>query len=85
VHWRSVAVQIVSEPEICHGAGFYLRAEAGVLVQDPLPICLGCRSTCLPAGRKAKSVTNNLPLLSVLCVAFLFINPGIKFWQGQLL
>ena len=21
-HWRSVAVQFVSEPEICHGAGF---------------------------------------------------------------
>jgi hypothetical protein len=22
VHWRSVAVGVVSEPEICHGAGF---------------------------------------------------------------
>jgi hypothetical protein len=36
-----------------------LRADAGVRVQQPLRICLGCRS-------KAKSVTNNLPLLSVL-------------------
>jgi hypothetical protein len=31
--WRSVAVQFVSEPEICHGAGFILRAGARVRVQ----------------------------------------------------
>ena len=43
-HWRSVAVQIVSEPEICHGAGFYLRADARVRVQEPLQICLEFRS-----------------------------------------
>jgi len=65
-HWRSVAVQTISEPEIYHGAGIQLRADAGVRVQQPLQICLECRSTCLPAGRKAKSVTNNLPILSVL-------------------
>ena len=40
-HWRSVAVQFVSEPEICHGAGFKLRADARVRVQQPLQICLG--------------------------------------------
>jgi hypothetical protein len=27
-HWRSVAVQTVSKPEICQGAGFKLRADA---------------------------------------------------------
>ena len=53
-HWCSVAVQAVSEPEICQGAGFRLRADArfaqrsaaklGVRVQRPLQICLGCRS-----------------------------------------
>ena len=43
-HWRSVAVQVVSKPEICHGAGFKLRADARVRVQEPLQICLGCRS-----------------------------------------
>ena len=32
-------------------------AKAGVRVQQPLQICLGWMSTCLPAGRKAKSVT----------------------------
>jgi hypothetical protein len=36
-----------------------LRADARVLVQQPLQICLEYRS-------KAKSVTNNLPILSVL-------------------
>ena len=39
-----VAVQIVSEPEISHGAGFKLRAGALVRVQKPLQICLGCRN-----------------------------------------
>jgi len=33
-HWRSVAVQAISEPEICHGAEFILRAGAGIRVQD---------------------------------------------------
>jgi len=66
VHWRSVAVQIISEAVIYQGAGFKLSADARVRVQEPLQICLGCRSTCLPAGRKAKTMTNNLPILSVL-------------------
>ena len=35
VHWRSVAVQTVSEPEIYHGAGIKLRADARVRVQRP--------------------------------------------------
>jgi len=43
-HRRSVAVQIVSEPENCQGVGFKLRADAGVRVQQPLRICLECRS-----------------------------------------
>jgi hypothetical protein len=66
-YWRSVAVQAVSEPENYHGAGFRLRADAHVRVQQPLQICLECRS-------KAKSVTNNLPILSVLVlVLFSFV------------
>jgi hypothetical protein len=43
-HWCSVAVQTVTEPEICHGAGLKLRADARVRVQRPLRSCLGCRS-----------------------------------------
>ena len=43
-HWRSVAVQAISEPEICHDAGFKLRADERVRVQEPLLICLECRS-----------------------------------------
>ena len=65
-HWRSVAVQAISKPEICHGAGFKLRADARVRVQRH-------NEFVLSAGAKAKSVTNNLPILSVLClVANLF-------------
>jgi hypothetical protein len=44
VHWRSIAVQFVSKPEIYHGAGFKLQANARIRVQEPLQICLGCRS-----------------------------------------
>jgi hypothetical protein len=43
-HWRSVAVQAVSEPENCQGAGFILRAGARVRVQEPLQSYLGSRS-----------------------------------------
>jgi len=43
-HWRSVAVQFVSEPEISQGAGFQLRADECVWVQRPLQNCLGSRS-----------------------------------------
>jgi hypothetical protein len=43
-HWCSVAVQSVSEPEICHGAGFKLRVSARVRVQEPLQICLKGRN-----------------------------------------
>ena len=53
--------KVVSEPEICHGAEFKLRADERIRVQRPLQIYLGCRS-------KAKSMTNNLPILSVLVV-----------------
>jgi len=43
-HWRSVAVQVVSEQEICHGAGIKLRADERVKVQEPLRICHRSRS-----------------------------------------
>jgi len=46
-HWRSVAVQAVSELEISHGAGYELRADARVRVQEPLRNYLG-------AGAKQK-------------------------------
>jgi hypothetical protein len=45
-HWRSVAVQTISKPEICQGVGFWLRADARVRVYLPLRICHGCRSKC---------------------------------------
>ena len=58
-HWCSVAVEFVSEQEICHGEEICLCA-----VRES-----GLRSHyrfILVAGVKAKTVTNNLPLLSVL-------------------
>jgi hypothetical protein len=40
-HWRSVAVQTISKPEICQGAGFILRAGARVRVQDKAGFVMG--------------------------------------------
>jgi hypothetical protein len=59
LHWRSVAIQTVSEPGIYHGAGFQLSADERVRVQEPLQICLRCRS-------KAKTVTSLLNIPSAL-------------------
>ena len=39
-----VAVQFVSEPESCHGAGFILRAGARVWVQDVEQIYMASRA-----------------------------------------
>jgi len=59
-HWRSVAVQTVSEAVIYHGAGFIKRAVAGVRVHEFSRIYL--RSSF------AKTVTSLLTLPSVLGV-----------------
>ena len=59
-HWRSVGVQIISEPEISQGI---LDFNCMQMRES------GCRNHykfVLGAGVKAKTVTNNLPILSVL-------------------
>jgi hypothetical protein len=43
-----------------------MRCSGAVRVYHYLQCCHGCRSTCLPAGRKAKTMPNLLILLSVL-------------------
>ena len=59
-HWRSVAVQTISEPKNCHGILDFN------CVQMSVSGCNGHYKFVLSAGAKAKSVTNNLPILSVL-------------------
>jgi hypothetical protein len=70
-HWRSVAIQIVSEPEICHVAGFKLRADERVRVQRPLQICLGCRS-------KSKKCDKQLTFIVRVSVSFIQILNNLK-------
>ena len=43
-HLRSIALQVVKEPENSHGTEFNLRADARVRVQKPLRICHVSRS-----------------------------------------
>jgi hypothetical protein len=68
-HWRSVAVQTVSEPEIYHGAGFKLG-------QMRVSGCKYHYKIVLSAGAKAKTVTNNLPILSVLAAGLILKSSG---------
>ncbi len=72
-HWRSVAVQIVSKAEIYQGAGVKLRADARACPERSEGSgCNGHYEFVLIAGAKAKSVTNNLPILSVLGVRSIY-------------
>ena len=59
-YWRSVAVQFVSEQEICQGVLDFN------CVQMRVSGCQNHYKFVLGAGAKAKTVTNNLPILSVL-------------------
>jgi len=68
-HWRSVAVQTVSEPEISQSAGFNLRADVRVLVHEPLQICLESRS---------KSKKCDKQLTHIVRVSVSFCYSGLK-------
>jgi hypothetical protein len=59
-HWRSVGVRFVSEPEIYQGL---LSLNWGQMRESG---CMNNYKSVLGAGAKAKTVTNNLPILSVL-------------------
>jgi hypothetical protein len=60
-HWRSVAVEVVSEPEICHGVGIWLHADARVRVQRPLRICLGSRSKSKNRDKQLTFIVRVMP------------------------
>jgi hypothetical protein len=51
-----------------------MRADARVRVQEPFQSVLGAEALpdCRRQAGKAKSVTNNLPILSVLCLGFYY-------------
>jgi len=68
---RSVAIQAVSEPEICQGAGFKLRADERVRVQQPLQICLGCRSE---SKKCDKQLTHIVRVIGRYLLDFPFLN-----------
>jgi hypothetical protein len=62
----AVAVQFVSEPEFYHGAEFKLRADERIRGQEHYEFVS-------KAGAKAKTVTNNLPILSVLAAVIIYL------------
>jgi len=74
-HWRSVAVQFVSEPEICQVAGFKMRAYARIRVQRPLLICLGCRS-------KSKKCDKQLTFIVRVIASAIYISILLIYFSG---
>ena len=76
-HWRSVAVQIVSEPEIYHGTGILLRADARVRVQITLQIYLGCRS-------KSKKCDKQLTFIVRVSASFGQVTQKLKKTSGAI-
>jgi hypothetical protein len=79
---RSVAVGIVSEPEICHGCRTFIASSARILVQLSFLICLGSRNLF------AKTVTSQLTFIVRVSFSFLFgstqTNHNFK-WRFQML
>ena len=77
-HLRSVAVQTVSEPEICHGAGFKLRTDERARVQRALQICLECRNK---SKKCDKQLTHIVRVISR--VLFLFFDVSLFYFWAE--
>ena len=71
MHWRSIAVQARPKPEYHLGAETKLRAAVGIRVH--------CYTVSVLMAQFAKTVTNNLPLLSVLAFRANFISFGANY------
>ena len=78
-YWRCVAVQVVSKPEIYHGIGFKLRADARVLVQRPLRICLGCNSKSKKCDKQLTFIVRVSDSGFIKILHSYFIFPKISF------
>jgi hypothetical protein len=78
-HWRSVAVEVVSEAENCQGVEFLLRAAVRVRVYLHYKSVIGagvkaktvttsrCKGRLVPSNGKSSRVAGNkLPILTVL-------------------
>jgi hypothetical protein len=70
-HWRSVAVQTILEPENCQGV---LEFYCGLMRVSGFNNVL---KAVLKAVVEAKSVTNNLPILSVLGLVLFNLKIGM--------
>ena len=85
-HWRSVAVQSVSEPEICHGAGLKLRADERLRVQQPFQICLECRSKSKKCDKQLTHIVrvSFSAILSICKVHILLIDQQDYYLLGHI-
>jgi hypothetical protein len=62
-YWCSVALQAISEPENCQGAGFLLLVDARVRVHIQLQSCLGSWSK---SKNRDKQLTHIVRVMSCL-------------------
>jgi hypothetical protein len=81
-------VQTISEEEINHGAGFKLDADACVRVQQPLQICLECRSKSKKCDKQLTHIVrvsvSGLLIVMVEQSCYLFNSHGVVFLQALL-
>jgi len=66
-HWRSIAVQIVSKVENCHGAGFILQAAERVRVLGSMLVPVNGSESC---KKRDELIT---PTIRVIVSAFLVL------------
>ena len=73
-HWRSVAVQVVSEAENSQGAEFLLRAAAGIRVH-------GCALVPVSGSESCKKHDKQLTFIVrvSICVIYNFVTDNKKF------
>jgi hypothetical protein len=69
-HWRSVAVQVVSEAENCHGAEFLLHADVHVRVPRLLRVQVSGSESC-------KKHDKQLTFIVRVMVSILLINSPV--------
>jgi len=82
-HWRSVAIQTISEPEISHGTELLLRADERVRVQQQLQICLGCRSKSKKCDKQLTHIVRVMRRFYFIIFSFRLSRTSLGFKIGR--
>jgi len=81
----AIAVQFVSEPEISQGAGLKLHVDARVRVQQPLQICLGCRSKSKKCDKQLTHIVRVMGQALFICLGTRKLSWYMNFFEFVML